>query len=79
MVEKTGTVVSGEFDHTRGVYRLKVEIPINVVMAHEVGLRGSMPEIMHWIGELITNQANSLMEEEHNASFIDDPLSSIKK
>lgn len=70
MAEETGTVVSGEFDHTKGVYRLKVEIPINVVMAHEVGLRGSMPQIMAWIGELITNQANSLMVEEHNSRLI---------
>ena len=69
MSQEASTIVSGEFDHTRGVYRLVVEIPINVVMAHDAGLHGSMPQIMHWIGELITNQANSIIEEDHNSKI----------
>lgn len=66
MAKETRIVVSGEFDHTNGVYRLTFEVPINDVMALDANTVGSTPRFMYWIGEQITSKAVSLMEEEHN-------------
>lgn len=68
MPQPTTTIIAGEFDHTQGVYRLNIEIPMNVILEMEHTMRHSTPETMRWIGQLIINQANRMIEEERRVN-----------
>lgn len=61
MTKQEEVQITGEFDHTHGVYRLTIEVPMNIILNHEYTMGRSTEETMLWVGTLITDEAKKLI------------------
>ena len=63
-MSEEASVVTGYFDHSNGVYRLTLEIPIKTIMTLNPAMGQSTAQNMLWVAELIYDEALKLRELE---------------